>query len=68
MRLTFIKLPFVFKFFVLSVFEWPFYTGFTVLIELVSIKGSDKTEHLQSFASVFVAHRYKELKKGVSSD
>ena len=29
--LTFIKLPFVIKIFVLSVFEWPFYTGFTVI-------------------------------------
>ena len=28
--LTFIKLPFVFKTFVLSIFEWPFKTGFTV--------------------------------------
>ena len=28
--LTFIKLPIVIKIFVLSVFEWPFYTGFTV--------------------------------------
>ena len=28
--LTFIKLPFVIKIFVLSTFEWPFYTGFTV--------------------------------------
>ena len=27
---TFIKLPVVIKIFVLSVFEWPFYTGFTV--------------------------------------
>ena len=27
-----IKLPFVIKIFVLSIFEWPFYTGFTVLI------------------------------------
>ena len=26
----FIKLPFVIKIFVLSSFEWPFYTGFTV--------------------------------------
>ena len=25
--LTFIKLPFVIKIFVLSIFEWPFYTG-----------------------------------------
>ena len=28
--LTFIKLPFVIKTFVLSIFEWPFYTGFIV--------------------------------------
>ena len=27
---TFIKLPFVIQTFVLSIFEWPFYTGFTV--------------------------------------
>ena len=29
--LTFIKLPFVIKIFVLSIFEWPFYIGFTVI-------------------------------------
>ena len=29
--LTFIKLTFDIKIFDLSVFEWPFYTGFTVL-------------------------------------
>ena len=28
--LTFIKLPFVIKFSVYSIFEWPFYIGFTV--------------------------------------
>ena len=28
--LTFIKLPFVIKIFVLSIFEWLFYKGFTV--------------------------------------
>ena len=27
---SFIKLPFVIKIFVVSIFEWPFYTGFTV--------------------------------------
>ena len=32
--LTFIKLPFVIKIFVLSIFEWPFYTGFTVSVSL----------------------------------
>ena len=29
---TFIKLPFVIKIFVLSIFEWPFYTGFTKVL------------------------------------
>ena len=33
--LTFIKLPFVIKIFVLSIFEWPFYTGFTVYVNNV---------------------------------
>ena len=28
---TFIKLPFVIKILVLSIFEWPFYTGFTYM-------------------------------------
>ena len=28
--LTFIKLPFVIKILVLTILEWPFYTGFTV--------------------------------------
>ena len=28
---TFIKLPFVIKIFVLSIFEWPFYTSFTAI-------------------------------------
>ena len=30
--LTFIKLPFVIKIFVLSIFVWPFYTGFTLCV------------------------------------
>ena len=29
---TFIELPFVIKIFVLSIFEWPFYTDFTVWV------------------------------------
>ena len=28
--LTFIKLQFVIQIFVLSIFEWPFYRGFTI--------------------------------------
>ena len=30
--LTVIKLSFAIKIFVLSIFEWPFYTGFTVCV------------------------------------
>ena len=37
--LTFIKLPFVIKIFILSIFEWPLKIGFTVLH-----KGSVKTQ------------------------
>ena len=32
---TFIKLPFVIKISVLSSYEWPFYTGFTVVASIV---------------------------------
>ena len=35
--LPFIKLPFAIKIFVLPIFEWPFYTGFTVLFLLIQI-------------------------------
>ena len=45
--LTVIELPFIIKIFVLSIFEWPFYTGFTVhyfypcyILKLASIKSA----------------------------
>ena len=43
---TFIKLPFVIKIFVLSIFEWPFYTGllFYPFIEGVKDTGNLVTE------------------------
>ena len=34
---TFIKLQFVIKIFVLSIFEWPFYTGFTFCLLLLTL-------------------------------
>ena len=37
--LTFIELPFVIKIPVLSIFEWPFYTGFTVHGKLFAAHG-----------------------------
>ena len=35
---TFIKLPIVIKIFVLSVFEWMFYTDFTVCCHFLSVQ------------------------------
>ena len=41
--LTFIKLSFVIKIFVLSIFEWLLKTGFTVFINTVDSKAARKT-------------------------
>ena len=43
--LTFIKLPLVIKIFVLSIFEWPFYTDFTVLITVTEVLYASNIEH-----------------------
>ena len=40
--LTFIKLPFVIKIFVLSIFEWPLKTDFTVLKIAVFLQGEER--------------------------
>ena len=37
---TFIKLPFVIKIFVLSIFEWPFHTGFYCNFQIANTKGA----------------------------
>ena len=42
--LTLIKLPFVIKMFVLSIFEWRFYPGFTVMKRLGSNKSKVKNK------------------------
>ena len=52
---TFIKLPFVIKIFVLSIFEWPFYTGFTVVLTLAVIH---KAKHVIDKQS---DHNYNHL-------
>ena len=49
---TFIKLPFSIKIFVLSIFEWPYFTCFTVL-SLLSKKKRDKIQGLLSIISPF---------------
>ena len=43
---TFIKLPFVIKIFVFSIFEWLFYTGFTVCGILSGCSLFAKIKHL----------------------
>ena len=40
--LTFIKLPFVIKIFILSIFEWVFYTGLTVYKTLATLLPNSK--------------------------
>ena len=49
---TFIKLPFVIKTFVLSIFEWPFYTSFAVFCKgIASIKKYNKNVSVSVFPS-----------------
>ena len=39
---TFIKLPIVIKIFILSIFEWPFYTGFSVCLSICRDSGEKR--------------------------
>ena len=54
MFLTFIKLPFVIKIFVLSIFEWPFYAGFTVFVKL-TFKAPITTAADDKFCDILLA-------------
>ena len=65
---TFIKLPFVIKIFLLSIFEWLFYTGFTVIQHFVfeeehygsvrlEIKGSLVKESTEALCLVLIQPR-----------
>ena len=61
---TFIKLPFVIKTFVLSIFEWPFNTGFTVQYFIGWLRGympffmPNSTEH-----EITTAHKNSNAEK-----
>ena len=44
---TFIKLPFVIKTFVLSIFEWLFYTGFTVQYNMILYLSSSVSDKIK---------------------
>ena len=57
---TFIKLPIVNKIFVLSIFEWLFYTGFTVLVHWTQLFNStsvlDKIKGCNIIAFFVIIH------------
>ena len=54
---TFIKLQFVIKIFVLSIFEWPFYTGFTVHdFYLQKATGGKITLHTDTPPEMIIVH------------
>ena len=53
--LTFIKLQFVIMIFVLSIFEWPFYTGFTVAFNKRSVCAYN------TYSSVFLSCRFRRV-------
>ena len=62
---TFIKLPFVTKNFVLSIFEWLLYTGFTVYMKLKkSLKPMARNEN--NLAEMFNKHNSMPQVKNLS--
>ena len=54
---TFITVPFAIKIFILSIFEWPFYTGFTVLLSRVS--SWRYTSPRKCYGNIWSIHIYK---------
>ena len=68
--LTFIKLPFFIKIFVLSIFDWWFYTGFTVLISCIQRVNYFWFVDLKKAASLLIILlfcRRRKLKKYVKT-
>ena len=55
MLLTFFKLSFVIKIFFLSIYEWPFYTGFTVVL-IFHVNGlqADDSNEISSGLSILM--------------
>ena len=63
--LTFIKLPFVIKIFVLSIFEWLLKTGFTVVI-LVWASRSEEEDLKCFFLSIGLTGGHFVQQSGIS--
>ena len=59
--LTFIRLPFVFKTFVLSIFEWPLKTGFTVDYSQSTVASMDSIGYQRMEADEGVNNNCLEL-------
>ena len=62
--LIFIKLPVVIKTFILSIFEWPFYTGFIVLFQKQDSGESQGVSRVMAldFIQNFISVQYLENK------
>ena len=67
---TFIKLPFVIKILVLSIFEWLFYTGFTVQVFTATFNFNmyyknkiESTTHLESSCILYDKRAHKNTSK-----
>ena len=69
---TFIKLPYVIKIFVLSIFEWPLKTHFTVLppahatwilMAMTANDGSDEHVHRHCLTKALTTHTDKRMEK-----
>ena len=65
--LTFIKLPFVLKTFILSIFEWPLKTGFTVDLLGIIYKSLDLSEltGISCFSNYHVLEHNKHFYRAV---
>ena len=65
---TFIKLPFVIKMFVMSIFEWLFYTGFTVHnSESPKYKQEHRLYRIQKYSTDYIYKRRNEHQQEITS-
>ena len=60
---TFIKLPFVTKIFVLSIFDWTFYTGFTVCFPSVQDAHQDSLDKISELEKKLDRTQYESKAK-----
>ena len=66
-RFTFIKLPFVNNIFVLSIFEWPFYSGLIVVSKIDENCCKQALSTLPYFGAYRTLHRILHMQVVVNS-